>query len=269
VAAVEAAATDATTTSLERYHRMLATIRDAAPPPTTLWSATHLLLPTLGAIDGYRVSADLGFDFLPNLPPVNRMHYLRALSLRGTWLSEYGLIDPDAFFAREQPSAAARQSLAVLDALSAGYYAVGDRPEDSAAELNPNSLPPELQAVLGTGVPFVAADPMGYSLTRWFPFAVIEEIFAAGGFADAQDAVYFRRVDEEKTLVVLLNWSALPYAVTRAFDLQPVLERVGQPGDTFEVRALQGFPAVRPAGGSRVDVRLEGLGAGVVELRRR
>ncbi len=225
--AAEGVGADPSMTALDRYRTMMATVREALLPDSLAWTATQPLWPSLGALDGNRVAADLGFEFFTELPTTNRMMYLRALGLRGGWLSRFGLIDPDAFFARNQPSRAAREGLAALTAMAGSMYSIGERPADLDDSLRPDRLPPALRAAIGSGDPFRPADALGHPADPWVPFAVVEAFLGYDSWSDAQDALWWRRRDGGLDLVVLrLDVGEAPLQV----DLAPVLARLAGTG---------------------------------------
>lgn len=238
--AAEGVGADPTSTALDRYRRMLETVRGALRPDSLAWTATHPLWPTLGALDGQRVAADLGFEFFDELPTTNRMMYLRALGLRGGWLSAFGQIDPDAFFARGQPTAAARRGLAALAAMSGSMYSIGDRPDDIDATLRPDRLPAPLRAAIGSGEPFRPADPLARPARPWTPFAIVEAFLGYDAWQDAQDTLWWRDRDGGLDLVVM-RWDTGEGAL--AVDLTPVLDRLAGQGTRAVLRRLDGGPA--------------------------
>ncbi|RMF14119.1 MAG: alpha-galactosidase, partial [Candidatus Dadabacteria bacterium] len=204
VAVGASAATD--TTGLDRFHRMLAAIRRGARPGTFLWSATQPLFPTLGALDGYRVSGDLGFPFFDDLPLANWYHYARTLALRAPWLNRWGIIDPDGFFLRGQPDASRRRTLLWLDAMAGGIYAIGDRDADLSAAHSPSALPQPLRDGIGTGVSWIPIDPFAYPIRTWTPSPVVEQLITVDRNTDAQPPFWFHRCGSD-ACVIAVNWA--------------------------------------------------------------
>lgn len=237
--AAEGVGFDPSMTALDRYRAMMTTVRAALRPDSIAWTATQPLWPSLGALDGNRVAADLGFEFFEELPTTNRMMYLRALGLRGGWLSRYGMIDPDAFFARNQPSRVAREGLAALTAMAGSMYSIGERPDDLDDSLRPDRLPAALQAAIGSGEPFRPADPLAHASDPWVPFAVVEAFLGYDAWLDAQDALWWRRREGGLDLVVLrLDAGQEPLDI----DLTPVAGRLAGQGATATLRRTDGGP---------------------------
>lgn len=237
--AAEGLGFDPSTTALDRYNRMLETVRDALRPGSLAWTATHPIWPTLGALDGQRISADLGFEFFEELPWTNRMMYARALGIRGGWLSRFGQIDPDAFFARNQPDRLAREGLAALAAMSGSMYSIGDRPADIDDSMRPDHLPAALRTAIGSGVPFRPADPLAHAAEPWVPFGIVEAFLGADAWAGAQDALWWRHRAGGLDLVVL-DWQLAGRPVQ--VDLTPVLQRMSGEGNRAILRRVDGGP---------------------------
>jgi hypothetical protein len=260
--AAEGLGFDPSMTALDRYRTMMETVRGALLPDSLAWTATQPLWPSLGAFDGNRVAADLGFEFFEELPTTNRMMYLRALGLRGGWLSRFGLIDPDAFFARNQPSRAAREGLAALTAMAGSMYSIGERPADLDDSLRPDRLPAALGAAIGSGEPFRPADPLGRPADPWVPFAVVEAFLGYDAWLDAQDLLWWRRQGGRLDLVVLrLDTGTAPLEV----DLAPVLARLAGEGRSAALVRSDGGPEPTLQG-SRLRIDIAPGAAAVLRL---
>lgn len=261
MAAAVGDAYDPGSTALDRYHAMLGAVRAGLRPTTIVWSATYPLLPTLGALHGYRLAADLGFPWFDDMPVAAWYQHARALAVRGPWLSAFGWIDPDGFFVRGHPPERV-QTMTWLDAMVGGMYSLGERDDELRPELAPTALPAPLRDTIGTRRPFLPLAPLMAVVEPWTLLGSQEAILGYDTWVDAQPAVWLRRDDRGGATLIVINWS--PVRRTLRVDLRAAAPLLAT--GRYALYAADG--AAIAVTDQQFELTLDGLGSALLTLHK-